>query len=51
MYINPGTRQLGQAVDADGGNLVGIGMVGPLDQRQGVVRDAYGLAGWHDGPL
>ena len=26
-------------------------MVGPLDQRLGVVRDAYGLEGWHDVPL
>jgi predicted NBD/HSP70 family sugar kinase len=51
--LNAGTRQLRQAVDADGGNLVGvgIGMVGPLDQRLGVVRDAYGLEGWHDVPL
>jgi hypothetical protein len=40
-------------VRTDGGDLVGvgIGMVGPLDQRLGVVRDAYGLKGWHDVPL
>jgi predicted NBD/HSP70 family sugar kinase len=51
--LEAGTRQLRQAVDADGGSLVGvgIGMVGPLDQRLGVVRDAYGLEGWHDTPL
>jgi predicted NBD/HSP70 family sugar kinase len=51
--LTAGTRQLRQAVDADGGSLVGvgIGMVGPLDQRLGVVRDAYGLEGWHDMPL
>jgi predicted NBD/HSP70 family sugar kinase len=51
--LTTGTRQLRQAVDEDGGNLVGvgIGMVGPLDQRLGVVRDAYGLNGWHDVPL
>jgi predicted NBD/HSP70 family sugar kinase len=51
--LEAGTRQLRQAVDAEGGSLVGvgIGMVGPLDQRLGVVRDAYGLEGWHDTPL
>jgi predicted NBD/HSP70 family sugar kinase len=51
--LEAGVRQLRQAVDADGGNLVGvgIGMVGPLDRRLGVVRDAYGLEGWHDVPL
>jgi predicted NBD/HSP70 family sugar kinase len=30
---------------------VGIGIVGPLDHRSGVVHDATGLAGWHDVPL
>ena len=30
---------------------VGIGFVGPLDHRDGVVHDATGLAGWHDVPL
>ena len=30
---------------------VGIGMVGPLDYRLGVVRDAHGLRHWHDVPL
>jgi predicted NBD/HSP70 family sugar kinase len=51
--LEVGTRELGELVAADGGNLVGvgIGMVGPLDQRLGVVRDAYGLKGWHDVPL
>ncbi|HEX4088182.1 MAG TPA: ROK family protein [Trebonia sp.] len=51
--LRAGTRELRQAVHADGGDLVGvgIGMVGPLDQRLGVVRDAYGLEGWHDVPL
>ena len=51
--LEAGTLRLREAVDADGGNLVGvgIGMVGPLDQRLGVVRDAYGLRGWHDVPL
>ena len=51
--LKAGTAPLRQAVDADGGTLVGvgIGMVGPLDQRLGVVRDAYGLEGWHDVPL
>jgi predicted NBD/HSP70 family sugar kinase len=27
---------------------VGIGIVGPLDHRSGVVHDATGLTGWHD---
>ena len=51
--LEAGTRRLRQAVGTDGGDLVGvgIGMVGPLDQRLGVVRDAYGLEGWHDVPL
>ncbi|MEV4315181.1 ROK family transcriptional regulator [Actinocrispum sp. NPDC049592] len=30
---------------------VGIGIVGPLDHRAGVVHDATGLPGWHDVPL
>jgi len=30
---------------------VGIGMVGPLDHANGVVRDAHGLSHWHDVPL
>lgn len=30
---------------------VGVGMVGPLDFEQGVVRDAHGLRHWHDVPL
>jgi predicted NBD/HSP70 family sugar kinase len=30
---------------------VGIGMVGPLDHSQGVVRDAHRLRHWHDVPL
>ncbi|MBP2707709.1 ROK family transcriptional regulator [Microbispora sp. RL4-1S] len=30
---------------------VGIGMVGPLDHAQGVVRDAHRLRHWHDVPL
>jgi predicted NBD/HSP70 family sugar kinase len=30
---------------------VGIGMVGPLDHAQGVIRDAHGLKRWHDVPL
>lgn len=30
---------------------VGIGFVGPLDHRDGVVHDATGLVGWHDVPL
>ncbi|GGP83230.1 ROK family transcriptional regulator [Saccharothrix coeruleofusca] len=30
---------------------VGIGFVGPLDHRTGVVHDATGLIGWHDVPL
>jgi predicted NBD/HSP70 family sugar kinase len=36
-----------------GGRLtgVGIGMLGPLDHAQGVVRDAHRLRHWHDVPL
>jgi predicted NBD/HSP70 family sugar kinase len=30
---------------------MGIGIVGPLDHRNGVVHDATGLTGWHDIPL
>jgi predicted NBD/HSP70 family sugar kinase len=30
---------------------VGIGMIGPLDQAAGVVRDAHRLRHWHDVPL
>ncbi|GAA1594583.1 ROK family transcriptional regulator [Actinoplanes couchii] len=30
---------------------VGIGMIGPLDQAAGTVRDAHGLRHWHDVPL
>jgi predicted NBD/HSP70 family sugar kinase len=30
---------------------VGIGMIGPLDQASGTVRDAHGLRHWHDVPL
>ncbi|GAA4577594.1 ROK family transcriptional regulator [Planotetraspora kaengkrachanensis] len=30
---------------------VGIGMVGPLDHAEGVVRDAHRLRHWHDVPL
>jgi predicted NBD/HSP70 family sugar kinase len=30
---------------------VGIGMVGPLDFTEGVVRDAHRLRRWHDVPL
>ena len=30
---------------------VGIGMVGPMDYEQGVVRDAHGFRHWHDVPL
>ena len=30
---------------------VGIGMIGPLDHANGLVRDAHGLRHWHDVPL
>lgn len=30
---------------------VGIGMVGPLDHAQGIIRDAHRLRHWHDVPL
>jgi predicted NBD/HSP70 family sugar kinase len=30
---------------------LGIGMVGPMDYANGVVRDAHGLRHWHDVPL
>ncbi|MET8307250.1 ROK family transcriptional regulator [Micromonospora sp. NPDC005173] len=30
---------------------VGIGMIGPLDHENGLVRDAHGLRHWHDVPL
>jgi predicted NBD/HSP70 family sugar kinase len=30
---------------------VGIGMIGPLDHANGVVRDAHRLRHWHDVPL
>jgi predicted NBD/HSP70 family sugar kinase len=38
---HPGRRLVG----------VGIGMIGPLDQASGIVRDAHGLRHWHDVPL
>ncbi|SCF21044.1 ROK family transcriptional regulator [Micromonospora chokoriensis] len=36
-----------------GGRLtgVGIGMIGPLDHANGLVRGAHGLRHWHDVPL
>ena len=30
---------------------IGVGAVGPLDHRSGVVRDATNLPGWHEVPL
>lgn len=30
---------------------VGLGMIGPLDHANGLVRDAHGLRHWHDVPL
>ncbi|MGV9212851.1 ROK family protein [Micromonospora sp. RB23] len=30
---------------------VGLGMIGPLDHANGMVRDAHGLRHWHDVPL
>lgn len=30
---------------------LGIGMIGPLDHANGLVRDAHGLRHWHDIPL
>ena len=30
---------------------LGIGMIGPLDHANGLVRDAHGLRHWHDVPL
>lgn len=30
---------------------VGIGMIGPLDHAEGIVRDAHRLRHWHDVPL
>ncbi|MCF0091828.1 ROK family transcriptional regulator [Micromonospora sp. MH99] len=30
---------------------VGLGMIGPLDHANGLVRDAHGLRQWHDVPL
>jgi predicted NBD/HSP70 family sugar kinase len=30
---------------------IGIGMIGPLDQATGIVRDAHRLRYWHDVPL
>ncbi|MEC3974685.1 ROK family transcriptional regulator [Amycolatopsis sp. H20-H5] len=30
---------------------MGVGAVGPLDHREGIVRDATNLPGWHEVPL
>ena len=51
--VGVGTERLGAQIDGEGGTLVGvgIGMIGPLDHRAGVVRDAYALKGWADVPL
>ncbi|MFT3865808.1 MAG: ROK family transcriptional regulator [Solirubrobacterales bacterium] len=51
--VREGLGPLAEAIEGEGGTLVGvgIGMIGPLDHRGGVVRDAYGLSGWHDVPL
>lgn len=51
--IRGGTSELREEIFDEDGVLTGagIGMVGPLDHRAGVVRDAYGLHGWHDVPL
>ncbi len=40
-------------VERDGGTLhgVGIGMIGPLEQARGIVRDAYQVQHWKDVPL
>lgn len=52
-WVGVGTERLGAEIDGEGGTLVGvgIGMIGPLDHRAGVVRDAYALKGWADVPL
>jgi predicted NBD/HSP70 family sugar kinase len=51
--VGAGTTELGTAIEAEGGTMtgVGIGMIGPLDHRRGIVRDAYALSGWNDVPL
>ncbi|WP_103340307.1 ROK family transcriptional regulator [Amycolatopsis sp. CA-126428] len=38
---------------ADGFDVLGLGLgaVGPLDHRAGLVRDATNMPGWHDVPL
>ena len=51
--VREGVGQLGETIAGEGGTLVGvgIGMIGPLDHRRGIVRDAYSPKGWHDVPL
>ncbi|MFI6076243.1 ROK family protein [Actinoplanes sp. NPDC051343] len=43
-----GVASLRGGRDLDG---VGIGMIGPLDHAEGIVRDAHRLRHWHDVPL
>lgn len=51
--LQQGVAQMQNEVAADGGDCsgVGIGMIGPLDQAAGVVRDAHHVQHWADVPL
>ncbi len=51
--LRAGVAETVRACPAAAGRLVGlgIGMVGPLDHAQGIVRDAHRLRHWHDVPL
>jgi predicted NBD/HSP70 family sugar kinase len=43
--------ELCEGTDRDGVLGLGVGALGPIDHRTGVVRDATNLPGWHDVPL
>lgn len=48
-----GVTSMRAEVQEDGGMFhgVGIGMIGPLEQARGIVRDAYQVQHWKDVPL
>ncbi|WP_344616068.1 ROK family transcriptional regulator [Dactylosporangium salmoneum] len=51
--VDAARAELLQACPVDPARIVGLGlgMVGPLDHANGIVRDAHRLRHWHDVPL
>ncbi len=45
------TEALLDGVDRERVLGLGVGAVGPLDHREGLIRDATNMPGWHDVPL